>query len=299
MISANDLAPLERVQDYWIGTFTAMGSPCCLLADTDDETKAEQLLKIAEREARRIEQKFSRYRTDNIIHRINNANGRPVDVDPETAHLLDYAALCYEMSGGLFDVTSGVLRKLWKFDGGSQAPTPQAARALLSHVGWPRVCWQNPEICMPPDMELDLGGIGKEYAVDRAANLIALEADCSFIVNFGGDLYVSGMRRGNRRWGVGIDDPDRTGEAALYRLDVERAGIATTGNARRYVLWSGKRLSHILNPKTGWPVENPPRAVTVVASTCLEAGTLSTMAYLQGEHAKSFLEEQGVQHWIV
>jgi thiamine biosynthesis lipoprotein len=75
-----------------------------------------------------------------------------------------------------------------------------------------------------------------------------------------------------------VDDPDRTGEAALYRLDV----VATSGDARRYVRWRGKRLGHILNPKTGWPVEGAPRSVTVVALTCLEAGTLSTLAYLQG-----------------
>jgi thiamine biosynthesis lipoprotein len=75
--------------------------------------------------------------------------------------------------------------------------------------------------------------------------------------------------------------------------------LATSGDARRYVHWRGKRLGHILNPKTGWPVEGAPRSVTVVARTCLEAGTISTLAYLQGPGARAFLEEQKVQFWIL
>jgi len=107
------------------------------------------------------------------------------------------------------------------------------------------------------------------------------------------------LRRDGRTWSVGIDDPGRTGKAALYRLDIARVGLATSGDARRFVRWRGKRLGHILNPKTGWPVLGAPSSVTVAASTCLEAGTLSTLALLQGPGARSFLEQQNVQFWIV
>ena len=146
----------------------------------------------------------------------------------------------------------------------------------------------------PRRVEIDFGGIGKEYAVDRAAALISVRTRSAYVVNFGGDLFTSGIRRGNRTWGIGIDDPDRAGEAALYRLDVSRGG-----DARRYVRWRGKRLGHILNPKTGWPVDGAPRSVTVFGRSCMEAGTLSTLAYLQGAGARAYLEEQGVQFWIV
>ncbi len=80
---------------------------------------------------------------------------------------------------------------------------------------------------------------------------------------------------------------------------VSRGGIATIGDARRYVRWRGKRLGHILNPKTGWPVDGAPRSVTVFGRSCMEAGTLSTLAYLQGAAARAHLEDQGVQFWIV
>lgn len=293
---------LERVEDdYFVGNFGAMAGPCTVLVDSDDRAEAEALLAVAHAEARRIEQKFSRYRPDNIIHRINHAGGNPVEVDRETALLIDYAVTCYETSDGMFDITSGVLRRAWKFDGSRRVPSRQQVDALLRDIGWQHVSWKDGVLTMPAGMEIDLGGIGKEYAVDRAATLMAAQTRAPFVVNFGGDLYVSGLRRNDRTWAVGIDDPQRTGDAAVYRLDVSGpAGIATSGDARRYVLWEGKRLGHILNPKTGWPVENAVRSVTVLARTCMEAGTLSTLAYLQGPNARQFLEEQqGVRFWIL
>jgi FAD:protein FMN transferase len=290
---------LNRVEDYFVGTFEAMASPCTVLVETDDPTEAEALLAVAEAEARRIEQKFSRYRRDNLVDQINHSEGRPIDVDEETALLINYAATCYEMSDGMFDITSGVLRRVWTFDGSSRVPTRDAVQKCLRHVGWGRVRWEKPTLTLPSGMEIDFGGIGKEYAVDRAAALIGSRTRSSYVVNFGGDLYAAGMRRGNGTWGIGIDDPDRPGEAALVRLDVSTGGIATSGDARRYVRWRGKRLGHILNPKTGWPVAGAPRSITVVGRTCVEAGTLSTLAYLQGAGAREYLEKQGVQFWIV
>jgi thiamine biosynthesis lipoprotein len=299
MTQEHSTVSLNRVDDYFLGSFIAMASPCVVLIDTDHASEAEEALNIAECEAHRIELKFSRYRSDNLIHQINHAEGRCVQVDEETALLIDYAATCYEMSDRMFDITSGILRKVWKFDGGHQVPCHEAVEALLPMIGWERVQWSNRGLTLPRGMEIDLGGIGKEYAVDRASARIAQETDRAFVVNFGGDLYASGIRRGNRAWGVGIDDPDRSGRAAVYRLEISHGGLATSGDARRYVLWNGLRLGHILNPRTGWPIENAPRSVTVLGVSCMEAGTLSTLAYLRGPSAGKFLEEQGVPFWIL
>lgn len=290
---------LQRVEDYYVGAFEAMASPCTVLLDTDDGEEAAAVLAASDAEARRIEQKFSRYRSGNIVDRINRSEGQPVEVDEETALLIDYAATCHALSDGMFDITSGVLRRVWTFDGGSRVPSRHEVKECLRYVGWHRVSWQRPVLTLPRGMQIDFGGIGKEYAVDRAAALVAARTSSSFVVNFGGDLYARGARRGGRTWGVGVDDPERTGESALYRLDIATGGIATSGDSRRYVMHKGRRLGHILNPKTGWPVEGAPRSVTVVGRTCLEAGTLSTLAYLQGPQARSYLEEQGAQFWIV
>lgn len=292
--SATDRA-IERADDYFVGSFRAMASPCTVLVDTDDRAEAASLLAIAADEAQRIEEKFSRYRRGNLVDRINNSHGAPVEVDGETAMLLDYAATCYRISDGTFDITSGVLRRVWTFDGRWRVPTRRAVGEVLRHVGWSRVKWEKPVLRLPAGMQIDFGGIGKEYAVDRAAAIIAPHTRHAYLVNFGGDLYASGTRR----WGVAVDDPSRSGGRALGRIEITTGGIATSGDAQRYVVYRGKRLGHILNPKTGWPVEGAPRSVTVAARTCIEAGTLSTLAYLQGPNARAFLEAQGVQFWIV
>jgi len=289
---------LTRGEDFWCGRFRAMGGPCEVLVDTDDRAEAAGLVACAEEEARRVEAKFSRYRAGNILHRIQHAMGAPVEVDEETANVLDYAALTHEMSGGRFDITSGVLRRVWTFDGGDRVPDDAAVHATLALVGWEKATWRRPVLTLSAGMEIDLGGIGKEYAVDRAGALLAARTECSVLVNFGGDLWAPGPRHGDRPWGVGIDDPERTGEAVLDRVELTRGGLATSGDARRFVRWQGKRLGHILDPRTGWPVEGAPRAVTVVAGTCLEAGTLSTLAILEGAGAEEFLRAQGVVYRI-
>lgn len=278
--------------------FQAMASPCEILFDGLSDADAARLGALAETETRRIEQKFSRYRPDNLIDRINHANGHPVTVDEETARLLDFADRLHQLSGGLFDITSGALRRIWTFDGSDRVPEPEAIAAVLPFIGWHRVRWQPPELQLPSGMEIDLGGIGKEYAVDQVFALLAARTDAPLLVNFGGDLRCRGPRRDGSPWQVGIEHPGRDGQA-LRVLALTDGGVATSGDARRFLLRNGVRYGHILNPLTGMPVADAPRSVTVVAATCTEAGMLSTLAMLCGAGAEAFLEEQQVRHWVV
>jgi thiamine biosynthesis lipoprotein len=289
---------LEQREDYWVGHFMAMASPCELLMDVPDPFLANQLVHLAYTEAKRIEHKFSRYRTDNIIYKINNSAGEPVEVDEETAKMLDYADQCFQLSDGKFDVTSGVLRAVWKFDGSDRVPTPKAVAAVLPRIGWQKVSWRNPVITLPAGMEIDFGGIGKEYAVDKTAQILGQQTQSGLVVNFGGDLYVTGPRPNGQKWRIGIDDPTATGKRSVGQVQLTRGGIATSGEARRFLLKDGVRYSHILDPTTGWPVADAPRSVTVLANTCIEAGMLATFALLQGAQAREFLEAQGVNFWI-
>lgn len=297
--STDDVTDLtfELRDDFWIGHFKAMGSPCELLVDTHEPEIARELAHIAREEALRIEAKFSRYRDNNIIHHIHHSSGHAVAVDAETAKLLDYADLCFRLSNGKFDVTSGVLRQVWKFDGSDRVPGKEQIAALLPNIGWNKVTWNNPYLTLPAGMEIDLGGIGKEYAVDKTAQLIAAHSNTSVVVNFGGDLLVAGPRADGHSWRIGIDDPTASGDRSVVQLQLARGGIATSGDARRYLLKSGVRYGHILNPKTGWPVRDAPRAVTVIANTCVEAGMLTTFAMLEGVNAEDFLKAQGVRYF--
>jgi len=137
-----------------------MASPCEALIETRVAELAQRAALAVSNEAFRIEQKFSRYRADNLVHAINTVNGAPVEVDAETANLLDYAAHCYELSGGLFDITSGVLRRVWRIDGSDHLPEPEAVDEALKYVGWHKVSCQRPYLRLDPGMEIDFGGIG-------------------------------------------------------------------------------------------------------------------------------------------
>jgi thiamine biosynthesis lipoprotein len=280
----------------WRAGFRCMASPCEVLLQTEDSDLARRLAHGAFSEAQRIEVKFSRYRDDSVVAAIHRNRGDVFRVDEETSRLLDLAARCHALSDGAFDVTSGILRRAWTFDGGDRLPTQKQIDTLLPHVGWQRLRWSPPDLLLPQGMEIDFGGIGKEYAVDRVVEILGESLDTPFLVNFGGDLRTNRARRDDSPWRVGIEDPTHEDRAERL-IELRSGGLATSGDARRYLLRKGIRYSHILDPRTGWPVRQAPRSVTVAAGSCLEAGILATLAMLQGPDAETFLEEQGVRWW--
>ena len=291
----NDLTVIQR-DDVWVGEFRAMASPCEVHIEMHSRKRAMHLLQLAKNEALRIEKLFSRYRHDNVVHRINNSEGRTVTVDAETARMLDFADQCFELSNGLFDVTSGVLREVWEFDGSAKLPSQEDVQFLIEKVGWEKVSWQPPHFTLPAGMQIDFGGIGKEYAVDRAVALLKVLTDVPFLVNFGGDLHAAAAPVRTGAWTVGIE-AIKHAQNVVKTVQLQRGALTTSGDAQRYVLSDGVRYGHVLNPKTGWPTPQAPSSVTVAGNTCIEAGILSTIAILTGENAESFLDEQGVTYW--
>ena len=278
-------------------SFLAMASPCLVLVDTADQAAGAAVGAIVQAEALRIEAKFSRYRRSVISH-INERAGEPVLVDEETADLLDFAALSHRLSGGLFDITSGALRRVWRFGPDSRIPTAREVEALLPLIGWQKVRWTRPVLCLNRGMEIDFGGLGKEYAVDRALAAAQVHSRLPVLVNFGGDLRVSGPRADGGAWSVGIEDVEHAGTTA-GRLELRAGALATSGDAHRRLVRDGVVFGHVLDPRTGWPVTHAPRAVTVHAPTCTEAGQLAKLALLHGAGAEEFLREQGARSWCL
>ncbi len=284
---------VRREGAYWGVRYSAMASPCEVLVYADTASGADHAASLAFHETARIERKFSRYRTDNIVHAINHADGRAVAVDEETSRLLACAGQCHELSEGRFDVTSGVLRAAWTFDGRAARPDREQIATLLQRVGWQRVAFDGKTIRLEPGMELDLGGIGKEYAADRVAAVLAGHGFDRVMVNLGGDIRVMGGPAPKTTWTIGIEDPSRD-RAAIGEVKLTDGGVASSGDARRFCMVDGERLGHILDPRTGWPVAGAPRSATVIAENCTAAGFLSTLAMLHGEDAETFLDAQGV-----
>lgn len=274
-----------------------MGSPCEVLVATDSEALAREAFHRVTAEALRIEGKFSRYREGSVVSAIHAAGGAEMVLDEETVGILAFADQAYVLSEGRFDITSGLLRRVWSFAPGSLPPHPDAVARLLPSIGWSSVRFEPPRFRLPAGMEIDLGGIGKEYAVDRCIDVLS-DLPGAFLVNLGGDLRAEHFGPGipPRTWVVGIEAPDRE-EVSMRELGLERGALATSGDARRFLQKDGVRYGHVLDPRTGWPVPNAPRSVTVHAPTCVEAGFLSTLALLHGEEAEQFLEAQGLPFW--
>ena len=291
-------ATLTRDAEHWMGRFVAMASPCEVLIDDAPASVAQQVLEAVAAEAWRIEHKFSRYRGDSVVQQINASAGSEIAVDDECANLLDFAATLTRLSQGAFDITSGVLRKAWTFDGGECVPSQAQIDALLGSVGWHRIEWRRPVLKLAAGMQIDLGGIGKEYAVDAAAGLAeTIAPGLSCLINFGGDVAVRNARQDGKPWRVGIESCTRSG-ASEKVVQLSRGALATSGDSRRFVFHGGHRYSHILDARTGWPVRDAPHSITVAADTCTQAGTLTTLAMLQGGNAEHLLRASGMQYWL-
>lgn len=273
--------------------FQAMASRCEIRLAAASGAEARALADPALEEVRRIEAKYSRYRADSIVSRINAAAGiSAVDCDDETLALLDYADAVYRSSGGRFDITSGVLRKVWDFRMGT-APSPRSLERLLPLVGWPQVRREGGSVMLShAGMELDFGGFGKEYAVDRAAEILTAQGVQHGYVNLGGDMRFLGPRPDGGEWSIGIQHPRDT-LATVASVPFSRGALATSGDYERYFEADGRRYCHILDPRNGMPVSYW-RSVSVVSPMAIAAGSCSTTAMLLERDGLDFLEQSGL-----
>jgi thiamine biosynthesis lipoprotein len=271
-------------------TFHALGSECVLhLFGAPLELAA-----AAEAEVRRIEARYSRYRPDSVLSAINAAaaQGGELELDEETAALIDYAYAVHRKSHGLFDITTGILRRAFDFRSGT-LPDPARVEELRSRIGLDKLCWERPWLSFPvPGLELDLGGIGKEYAADRAAGICAEAGLEHGLVDLGGDLRAIGPRPDGAAWSIRLRHPTRPGEA-FAALSLRQGGLATSGDYERCIWKDGRRYGHILDPRTGWPVRGL-ASVSVIADSCLLAGSFATSALLMGDAGPEWLRQLGV-----
>lgn len=274
-----------------------MGSLLEISIAGPDDARTAGAIEESFREVDRLDQLMSVWKPGSDILRLNAAAGaHPVPVDREVLAVLRLAVRAGDWTNGKFDVTFGVLSGLWKFDAQNEddrIPDPAEVASRL-----PLIDYRQLEInetagtafLRKKGMSAHLGGIGKGYAVDRAADILRRAGLRDFLIQFGGDLYVSGLHDG-RPWALGIRDPRGPEDRIFASVALSDATFSTSGDYERFFLAGGRRYHHILDPALGEPARGS-RSVTIVAKEGAIADALSTGVFVMGPAAGMALVER-------
>jgi thiamine biosynthesis lipoprotein len=291
LLAAGACVPEKKtVQDMWLpmGTFATVTVPGARHADLARCTK------VAKDVFGTLEKDLSVYKQDSELSRVNRSAGAaPVQVSPHTRELLSLAKQYAELSDGSFDPTVAPLVKLWGFSGGKPPKAPLEKRAVnraLDLVDYRSIVVAKGSAGLgKPGMQLDLGGIAKGYAVDVCYRRLEAMGIDHVMVNLGGNIRCRGRARSDQPWKVGVRNPfDRDTIAGVIELPGGMA-VATSGNYERFVMLNGERYTHIIDPRTGFPVKGT-AGVTVISTTAVEADALSTALFVLGaEGSKAVL----------
>ncbi len=264
--------------------FQAMGTRCQITFATGARVAGEQFKLAVVRWVADFEARYSRFIPESLIGRINENAGKTwIEVDEETDRILSLCHDLYFFTRGAFDPTALPLIKLWNWKANPPViPTDTAIQSARELVGWSKVQRRKGAIFLPrAGMSIDLGGVGKEYAVDRVVQLAAEHGIQNVLVDFGQDVRVQGQPSGKGAWHIGLEDPLNPGKC-WAGVAVKDKAVATSGDYLRHFQAQGRRYGHILDPRSGYPVDNGCRAVSVIAPTCTFAGILSTTAFILG-----------------
>jgi thiamine biosynthesis lipoprotein len=271
--------PLRRL------TFSAMATVCEVqYTAPGGDAQARGFEAAAEGWVHAFEEKYSRFKPASLISRINDAAGVSwTDLDAEAEALLKICDTLFFMTRGILDPSALPLIRIWNWKAVPPVvPEPQRIREALRLVGWPKVRREPGRVMLPEKgMALDFGGFGKEYAVDIVSLLARQHGITDSLVDFGHDLRASGAPPGRPAWHVGLEDPRNPGKT-WASVGLSSKSIASSGDYIRSFVLSGRRYGHIIDPRSGWPVANGCTQATVIADTCLQAGMLSTAAFIAG-----------------
>lgn len=282
--------------------FSVMGCPCEIQLYCDNNRHFYKTKNAVVKELKRLDFYYTNYSQTSFTAKMNQSAGSAngINVDQETAALLDYAEECYKQSDGLFDITAGALRPVWNYHiRPHKLPTPEALEPLMKAVGWEKVEWKKPHLKLPiPGMALDFGGVVKEYAADVAAGICYQHDVHQGFIDMSGDIRIVGPQPDGSPWAIGIKNPKKPSEDLIV-VCLSSGSLVTSGNYERCLIVEGKKYSHILNPKTGWPVESF-ASVTIMGDHCLVAGSAATIAsLLPPQEALSWLNELGLPYICV
>ncbi len=263
----------------------------------------EQAAQAAEDALRDVEGKMSSHLADTDITRFNAAKvGEEVTMDAETIKVLKVAREYTKASDGIFDCTCRPLLQLWKRAGkAGRVPTDQEMKDTLAIIGWDNIkITDTGATKLKEGASLDLGGIAKKWAIDRAADeVIKVKGVVGGIVNVGGDLRVFGKPRIGNKWQIGIENPFAKGVEPIAVMSITEGAVCTSGNYERFVTIGGKNYSHIVDPRTG-KTADAYASVTIYGRTAVETGIWATALSILGPDGfKLMAKDHGLQGMII
>ena len=250
-------------------------------------SSSRRAAKIVHQEFKRLDAIFNNYDPDSEISILNNTYNVEVKASREMIEILQLAKQAYAISNGALDVSQGALYGFWKglIKKGNIKELPSEAEiARLKKLGDTNYIEINSDkstvLIMKEGLKIDLGSIAKGYMVDKAVLKLREAGISSAIINAGGDIYCLGLNK-NRPWRIGIKNPEDLG-GIIENEDLVDEAIATSGNYEQFFEFGGERLSHIIDPKSGYPVKNNISSVTVISKNCTTADSLATGFFVMG-----------------
>jgi thiamine biosynthesis lipoprotein len=277
--------PVTRLQPH-LGTFVS-------ITTFEEPTKAQTAINAAFAEFRAVDQLLSIHRDDTDLARANA--GGPASAEIQT--IIRQSLAIARDTNGAFDPTIRPLAQLWGFikKEGYRLPRESELRRILPRVDYRKVTIRDDHLVFQSQgMSIDPGGFGKGYAVDRAIAALQRHGVTNAMVKAGGDLRVTGLPPGQPHWTIFIEDPKKKGRRVAVHL--KSGAMSTSGNYENFFEVNGRRYGHLLDPRTGQPVQGL-AACTLTAPTCLESDAYATAAYVLGveESIKRFGNRYGIR----
>ncbi|MBS1788476.1 MAG: FAD:protein FMN transferase [Acidobacteria bacterium] len=289
------ISPLAQTQIRFEDSRISMACAYSIVTYGEDESALAEAVTAAFDEVDRIDRLMSHYKPESPLSRLNqNAASQPVKVEPE---LFDFISECLRYSresGGAFDITVGPLMKTWGFfRGEGRMPKPEEMAEARAKVGWRHVILNEQDHTIRFDrdgVELDLGGIAKGYAVDKAVEVLKQRGIRRALVNAcGSTIYGLGAPPGEAAWEVKLRDPVRSQKTAMT-IRLNNRALSVSGSYEKFFDLGGKRYSHIFDPRTGWPVQGV-LSVAVLTETGTAGDALDNVFYVSGiETSKTLLK---------
>ncbi len=278
-----------------------LNTVCTITVYDLKETEATEAIQTGFDCCREYENLLSKTVEGSDIYKLNHAKGRPVAVSDPTLEVIKQGVRYGDLSEGMFDITIGAVSELWDFtDVNAPVPDQEQIQAAVKTVDYKQIKIQGNQVWLEnPKAQIDLGGIAKGYIADRMAETMERQGAKRAIINLGGNIVAIGEKEEGRPWNIGVEKPYSDRTAILGSVEISDKAISTSGIYERFIEQDGKLYNHVLNPKTGYSIENSLDSVTILAEKgrSMDCDALGTICLMLGkEKGRRLLESmEGIQ----